>query len=42
MSALPDAATLAGLVSNVTETLCGATFAPADDLVRVNRSAGEW
>lgn len=34
MGALPDAVTLAGLVSNVTETVCGATFAPADGIVR--------
>jgi hypothetical protein len=30
MSALPDAVTLATLVSNVTGTMCGITFQPAD------------
>jgi Chemotaxis phosphatase CheX len=30
MSALPDAATLATLVSNVTSTMCGISFHPAD------------
>jgi hypothetical protein len=40
MSALPDAVTLASLVSNVTETICGATFAPADGVVRGNSILG--
>ena len=34
MSGLPDSATLARLVSNVTETICGTKFAPADDRAR--------
>ena len=34
MSALPDALTLARLVSNVTETVPGTRFVPADDSVR--------
>jgi hypothetical protein len=34
MSGLPDSLTLARLVSNVTETICGTKFAPADDLAR--------
>jgi hypothetical protein len=33
-SVLPDALTLARLVSNVTEIACGATFAPADSAAR--------
>ena len=33
-SELPDAATLAQLVSNVTRVSCGATFTPADDAAR--------
>jgi hypothetical protein len=31
---LPDARTLAALVSNVTETICGTKFLPADDMLR--------
>ena len=31
---LPDAATLAHLVSNVTRVSCGMTFTPADDAAR--------
>jgi hypothetical protein len=32
--AFPDALTLAALVSNVTETICGTKFVPADDMLR--------
>jgi Chemotaxis phosphatase CheX len=31
---LPDALTLAALVSNVTDTICGTKFVPADDMMR--------
>jgi hypothetical protein len=34
MSYLPDAETLAGLVSNVTKTMCGLSFAVADPALR--------
>ena len=34
MSSLPDSATLARLVSNVTETMCGTTFVPGEDAAR--------
>jgi CheY-specific phosphatase CheX len=34
MSKLPDPETLAALVSNVTRTMCGVTFAPGDEMAR--------
>jgi len=34
MSKLPDSQTLAGLVSNVTRTMCGVSFAPGDAMAR--------
>lgn len=40
MLALPDAAKLANLVSSVTDVICGATFAPANDEERGNSICG--
>ncbi|HET6146681.1 MAG TPA: chemotaxis protein CheX [Polyangia bacterium] len=34
MPKLPDSQTLAGLVSNVTRTMCGVSFAPGDAMAR--------
>jgi hypothetical protein len=41
MSTLPDPATLARLISNVTNAMCGTTFAPGDPLARGESLCGQ-
>ena len=41
MSTLPEPATLARLISNVTQAMCGTTFAPGDPLARGESLCGQ-